>query len=261
MLSAALAALIGYLILGFALARSLPERPSTVVRYGVFLVVGLHCLAHALRWRELGGPDLQFFAALSLVSAGMAALSGWAGIAQRLDALGILVYPLAAVNLGLYAAFGSTPAGASSDWPIRLHASLALLAYATLAIGSLLAIGLWVQERALRQHRLGGWQRALPPLVQLETLLFRTLVAGFGLLTLALATGVVFVSDLLAQHLWHKTVFTALSWLVFGALLLGRWRQGWRGPRAVRLTLLAMGLLAVGYFGSRFVLDLVLQRA
>jgi ABC-type uncharacterized transport system permease subunit len=119
---------------------------------------------------------------------------------------------------------------------------------------------LWFQERALRQRQIHGWLRALPPLTQLEQLLFRTIGAGFILLTLVLVTGMMFVSNLLTQHLWHKTVLSVLSWLVFGWLLVGRWCYGWRGQRAVKFTLFAMALLLLAFFGSKFVLELVLHR-
>ena len=102
---------------------------------------------------------------------------------------------------------------------------------------------------------------ALPPLTELESLLFRTIWVGFALLTATLVTGVLFVDDFFAQHLMHKTVLSVLSWLAFGALLLGRWRHGWRGTRAVGWTLAAMALLVLAFFGSKFVLELVLQRA
>ena len=100
----------------------------------------------------------------------------------------------------------------------------------------------------------------MPPLTQLESLLFRTIAVGFGLLTATLLTGVLFVENLLAQHLVHKTVLSVLSWLAFGVLLLGRWRYGWRGAKAVRWTLVAMVLLMLAFFGSKFVLELVLKR-
>jgi ABC-type uncharacterized transport system permease subunit len=137
---------------------------------------------------------------------------------------------------------------------------MALLAYATLAIAALLAMMLWLQERALRRREFHGWLRALPPLVELETLLFRTIAVGFVLLTATLLTGLLFVENLLVQHLLHKTVFSVMSWLAFGSLLLGRWRYGWRGGTAVRWTLAAMALLVLAFFGSKFVLELVLQR-
>ena len=91
-------------------------------------------------------------------------------------------------------------------------------------------------------------------------MLFRTIAVGFILLTLTLLTGVLFVEDFLSQHLVHKTVLSVLSWLVFGGLLLGRWRYGWRGVRAVHWTLTAMALLLLSFFGSKFVLELVLGR-
>ena len=146
-------------------------------------------------------------------------------------------------------------------WQLQLHAWCALLAYAVLAIAAVLAVLLWIQEHALRQRSFHGWMRALPPLTELELLLFRTITAGFVLLTAALLSGMLFVHDLLGQHLAHKTLLSVLSWLVFGALLWGRWRRGWRGMTAVRWTLVAMGLLMLAFFGSQFVLELVLHRA
>lgn len=205
------------------------------------------------------GADLHFFAALSLVALGMVVLTTLAALRQRIEALGLVVYPLAAVFLAFYASSQGGEASAM-DWRIALHAWLALLAYATLAIASLLALALWVQERSLRGHRASRFSRFLPPLMQLEALLFRCISAGFVLLSAALLTGVLFVHDMLAQHLWHKTVFSILSWMVFGGLLFGRFRYGWRGARAVRYTLIAMALLLVAFFGSKFVLELVLQR-
>ena len=112
----------------------------------------------------------------------------------------------------------------------------------------------------MRRRELHRWLRALPPLTELESLLFRTIAVGFVLLTATLLTGVLFVEDLLAQHLIHKTVLSVLSWLAFGALLLGRWRYGWRGATAVRWTLAAMALLLLAFFGSKFVLELMLDR-
>src|SRR5690606_10033336 len=124
----------------------------------------------------------------------------------------------------------------------------------------LLAVMLWLQERALRRHQFRAWLRALPPLTELETLLFRTVAAGFILLSATLLTGVLFVENLFAQHLVHKTVLSVLSWLVFGGLLLGRWRGGWRGRVAVRWVLVAMALLVLAFFGSKAVLELILRR-
>jgi ABC-type uncharacterized transport system permease subunit len=86
------------------------------------------------------------------------------------------------------------------------------------------------------------------------------IAAGFVLLTLTLLSGVLFVDDLFAQHLVHKTVLSIAAWIVFGILLFGRWRWGWRGRRAVRLTLAGMAILLLAFFGSKFVLEVILHR-
>ncbi|KAF1710497.1 hypothetical protein CSC70_07475 [Pseudoxanthomonas kalamensis DSM 18571] len=206
-----------------------------------------------------GGADMHFFAALSLVGLGMAALTTLFGTRRRMAALGVIVLPLAALLLAIYHLYGHAPAPALS-WQLQMHAWIALLAFATLSISAWLAIMLWLQERALRRRDFHAWLKVLPPLTELETLLFRSITAGFVLLTLTLLTGVLFVEDFMSQHLAHKTVLSVLSWLVFGALLIGRWRYGWRGRKAAHWTLVAMALLALAFFGSRFVLELVLQR-
>jgi ABC-type uncharacterized transport system permease subunit len=201
----------------------------------------------------LGGWDPSFATALSLVALGMAALTALTVRTPRLDALGVVVFPLAAALLLAYRALGGGRPD-PLDWRLMLHAWLALLSYATLALAALLALMLWLQERGLRHRQVPGWLERLPPLTQLETLLFRSLGTAFALLTATLLTGVLFVEDMLAQHLWHKTVLSVLSWAVLGTLLFGRWRWGWRGPRAVRLTLTAMVLLLLAYFGVKYVL-------
>lgn len=255
--------LLLYLLAATWLALGTRREPATLSR-GWLLPAGagviLHALTHWLGWWSTGSTDLHFFAALSLVGLGMAGLTLLAGINGRMRALCVVVFPLAAALQLAYAMKGHARQPEPLDWRLLLHAWLALLAYATLALAALLAVFLWAQERALRRREFHPWLRALPPLTELEALLFRTITVGFVLLTATLLTGVLFVDDLLAQHLMHKTVLSVLSWLVFGILLLGRWRRGWRGTTAVRLTLMAMALLVLAFFGSKFVLELVLHR-
>ncbi|MGY0504616.1 cytochrome C assembly family protein [Luteimonas sp. e5] len=255
--------LLLYIAAALVLGASLNRRPVDMANRGwmplAILALVFHGEIHAAGWRVAGGPDMHFFAALSLSALGMAALTTLLGLLGRMAALGVIVYPLAAAFALLYRVSGQAQP-ASMDWQLQLHAWCALLANAVLAIAALLALLLWLQERALRLRRFHRGLRLLPPLTELETLLFRTIAVGFVLLSAALLTGVLFVHDLFAQHLAHKTVLSILSWLVFGVLLYGRWRHGWRGNQAVRLTLLAMGLLVLAFFGSQFVYDVLLKR-
>ncbi|MEN5209101.1 cytochrome c biogenesis protein CcsA [Stenotrophomonas terrae] len=245
------------LVRGLAGDGSPPPRNWLPTAIGAVLLHAGYHLMVALK--TAGGPDMHFFAALSLVGLGMAALTAVVGARGRMSALGVVVFPMAAILLLAYHGYGHAPSKLLG-WRLATHAWLALLAYATLSVAALLAIMLWLQERALRRRDFRPWLRALPPLADLETLLFRTITVGFCLLTLTLLTGVLFVDNLLAQKLVHKTVLSVLSWIVFGTLLIGRRRYGWRGSKAVHWTLTAMALLLLAFFGSQFVIELVLGR-
>lgn len=220
-------------------------------------------LAHVaiLLGMHRGALDLHFFAALSLVACLVAALTLIVNLVRPVAALGILVFPLAALLLGIdvFAAPPTVPQ--PMDWQIKLHVSVALVAFAILSIAAVLAILLAVQEHALRHRQFGTWLNALPPLTLTETLLFRLIGVGFVMLTITLLTGGLFVDNLFGQHLVHKTALSIAAWLVFGILLLGRWNRGWRGRSAVNLTLVGMAILLLAFFGSKFVLEMVLHRA
>ena len=95
----------------------------------------------------------------------------------------------------------------------------------------------------------------------MESLLFKLITTGFLLLSVSLISGLLFINDIFAQHLLHKTVLSIMAWLVFGLLLWGRWRYGWRGSLAVRMTLAGIVLLLLGYFGSKLVLEVFLGRS
>ena len=100
----------------------------------------------------------------------------------------------------------------------------------------------------------------LPPLAAMESFLFALIKLGILLLTIGLVSGWLYHEDLLAQHLMHKTVLSVMAWLVFGIVLAGKQLRGWHTSTAVRLVLIATGLLILGYLGSKFVLEVILDR-
>ncbi len=246
-----------------SLLLAVAREPRGARRGAALALGGLAALAHlgyhAAVAARLDAPDLHFFAALSQASAIIAALTVAVALARPVATLGLVAFPLALALLGLDLALGE-PTPSTASWQITLHAGLALLAFATLSIGALVAVMLVIEERALRAHRFAAISGALPPLALVERLLFQLIGAGFVLLSAAILAGVLFVEDLFAQHLVHKTVLSLAAWVVFGGLLLGRWRRGWRGRRAVRWTFAGMALLALAFVGTKFVLELVLHR-
>jgi ABC-type uncharacterized transport system permease subunit len=150
------------------------------------------------------------------------------------------------------------------------HIAIAMLAYSTLTIAAFHAVLMALQESRLHIHpgeSQSGWFGSaidrLPALLTMEKLLFRMIAFGFVLLTLTVLSGVVFSEQLFGKAFrWdHKTVFTMMSWVLFGALLAGRRWRGWRGKTALRFFLSGFVTLLLGYVGSRFVFEVVLHRA
>jgi len=208
------------------------------------------------------GIHLGLFNAASLIAWQIVLLLLLASTRRRVENLGLMVLPLAAavVLVGPLVA-GTQPVPEHSDWRVDAHILVSVLAFSLLALAMAQAILLSVQERSLRHHQPGGFIRALPPLQTMEDVLFQMLWTGFVLLSLALASGLLFVHNLVAQHLVDKTVLSFAAWLVFGILLFGRWRFGWRGRIAVRWTMGGGVALILAYFGSKFVLEMLLGKS
>lgn len=207
------------------------------------------------------GLNLGFFHAASLIALTTALLLLLAAIFQPVENLGIAVFPLAAGTIGLLLLYPRQHIITDpSSWQLDLHIVTSLLAYSILGLAVLQAALLAVQDHHLRNRQPGGFIRALPPLTVMESLLFQMIATGFVLLSLALVTGMLFLEDIFAQHLVHKTVLSIIAWLVFGILLWGRARFGWRGRTALKWTTGGFIFLMLAYFGSKFVLELILAR-
>jgi ABC-type uncharacterized transport system permease subunit len=245
-----------------------PAEPRAAARAQLLVPLGLalHAAAIGVSLVTPEGIDLSLPHALSLVAA-LTVLVAWSsGLLRALPAIGAVVLPVAAIAV-LLPALTQDPrrfAYASEPWA-TVHIAFALLAYAFFIVAAALALALTGLERRLH-HGLAdpdlGAGASPPPLLTLERWMFALIGAGFALLTLTLASGALFSEELfgIAFRFNHKVIFSVAAWLVFGALLLGRWRLGWRGRRALRWILVGTGLLILAYIGYKFVLEVVLGR-
>jgi ABC-type uncharacterized transport system permease subunit len=93
----------------------------------------------------------------------------------------------------------------------------------------------------------------------MEKLLFRLIALGVIALSISLLSGFIYLDDMFAQHLVHKTVLSIIAWSVFVILLWGHYMFGWRGKIAIKWSMTGFVLLMLAYFGSKFVIELVLQ--
>jgi len=210
-----------------------------------------------------GAIDLSLANALSAV-AGLIALFAWLGSRSgALPGVAVVALPVAAVAVLLPLLFANPHRISFADEPwAALHIAVALTAYAMLIVAALQALLLLSLERRLHRGVARRDEAAMPPLLTLERFLFRLVGVGYALLTLTLLSGIVFSEELFGKplSLTHKIVFSVLGWLVFGALLVGRYRYGWRGKTALRWILAGSVLLLLGYIGSKFVLEAILHR-
>jgi len=138
-----------------------------------------------------------------------------------------------------------------------LHWTLGIAAYALFGVAVVHAAMLDAAERQMRQKAGAGLLGM--PLLSLERLTFLFVEAGFVVLTLAIVIGLF----TMAHWRWgdHKTVLSLASWATFAALIVGRRTRGWRGRQATRWVYAGAVLMLLAYAGSRFVFEVVLQRA
>lgn len=226
-----------------------------------FAGLSLHALMLYYELFTAHGLNLGFFNAVSLAAWTVAGLLLVSSLSKPVENLGILILPLSALTLLLDLRFpGNHLLSEHAGTELRLHVLTSMLAYSLLTLASGQALLLAVQDTHLRRHHPGGFVRALPPLQTMESLLFEMISLGFVLLSVSLLTGFLYLEDMFAQHLVHKTVLSIVAWLTFAILLWGRYRFGWRGRKAIRWTLVGFAVLMLAYFGSKAVIELILRR-
>jgi ABC-type uncharacterized transport system permease subunit len=207
------------------------------------------------------GIDFNFYNTLLISSGVVCIILYLASIVKHVEFLGLIVLPATIGCLLLNIVLSPATSPISIDPGIQTHIVTSIIAFSVLCLAAVQSILLLIQNRHLKQHTAPGILRALPSLHENEAILFQSIGVGVILLTIALASGFIFLDDIFAQHLVHKTALSILAWIVFVTLLWGRVQFGWRGTTVTSWTLGGFSFLILAYFGSKFVLELVLQRA
>ncbi|SFV82769.1 CcsA-related protein [hydrothermal vent metagenome] len=227
------------------------------------LLISLAIITQALNFTDFWTSEGIVFGlanSASFVAWLIAILLFLSSISKPVHALGILVYPLAAITLIFSVAFPDATGKEATYMSLDLasHVFLSITAYALLALAVCQSVLLKIQEQHLHARKINGFINKLPPLQTMERLLFQSLRIGFYLLTLSLITGFMFIEDFFAQHLIHKTVLSLVAWVIFATLIFGRRLFGWRGKQAITATQVGFAILVLAYFGSKFVLERLL---
>ncbi|MBZ0142253.1 MAG: cytochrome c biogenesis protein CcsA, partial [Rhodocyclaceae bacterium] len=243
-----------YAFLGFHFWRTrwtqVASQSPPGIRLWERLMLAAALLLHGyLLYGTLFGEGLMrfgFSAALSLML-WLAVLIYWVeSFHARLEGLQPLALPLAGICALLPALFpGQHLLSNVASAMFRIHFFIAMVAYSLFTLAALHAIIMAIAERRLHRGELTRPLASLPPLLTMESLLFRLIAIAFLLLTLTLISGIAFSETLFGKALEfnHKTLFSILSWLIFAVLLTGRYVWGWRGRKALRWTLAGFATL------------------
>jgi ABC-type uncharacterized transport system permease subunit len=225
----------------------------------------LHGILLYQRVMSAEGIDLGIANAISMLVWLTVAIYWVAGLAYPgVAAVLGLMAPVALITLLLQVAIPTHHFVTYASNPLfALHFLIAMLAYSLFIVATVHALVMLAEEKWLHRGMLPPFLKSVPPLLEMEALLFRILLAAFVLLTLTLVSGVFFSEQLFGKALTftHKIFFGIVSWLIFGGLLAGHYFRGWRGKTAVRWTLAGFTALLLAYLGSKAVLELVLQRS
>lgn len=234
-------------------------RTHLLIIVPVLIALCLHAVQLYLAVVTPEGLIPGFFNSLSLASWVIVALILILSTRQPIHSLGLILFPASAICIALSILYPSSLKNLSLGIELHIHILFSIITYALFCIAALQAILLAYQDYSLHEHKINHFVRELPPLYSMESLLFHMIGTGFIFLSISLLSGFIYLEDLFAQKLAHKTVFSILAWIVFATLLVGRKIAGWRGKTAVRWTLSGFLLLVLSYFGSKVVLEFILK--
>lgn len=252
-----------YLILGVYLARQLIQQrdlPLPKLFGGIAVALAIHAVGIYGISVKPDGVQLSFFTVSSQIFWVINAIVLLSSLKKALHNLFIFLLPCSALAIGTTLISHSTSSILQLNHTLASHVILSIIAYSLLTIATLQALLLSYQNRHLKSRTGLQYLRYLPPLQTMEALLFEFLLVGEILLTLSILSGFIFLDNIFAQHLVHKTVFSIAAWCVYAFLLWGKYKLGWRGNTAIRWTLAGFLFLMLAYFGSKLVLEIILHR-
>ena len=232
---------------------------------GVALLGGMALLCHSVVAIQgvigPGGLSLGFYTISALIFLAINLLCALLVLKRPLQNLLVVLFPLSAMSV-LVSTFAPETAAITTELPggMLLHIGSSILAYAVLTLAAAQSALVAAQDYQLRHRHTRGIVQILPPLQLMETMLFELLFIGVILLTVSIVSGFLFLDDIFAQSLVHKTTLTMVAWALFSVLLWGHHKLGWRSQVAVRMTLAGFAALMLAFFGSKLVLELVLHR-
>lgn len=246
------------------------------------------------RWIEAGYfPISNLYESLFFLAWGVTAvhlvgellqIGSLIGPASAPLAMGITAFAALSLPEDMQSAQPLVPA-LKSNW-LMMHVSVMMLSYATLMVGSLLAIAFLMTTRGqavdLQGSAWGSSTQRRPQAVAafadgssavqtlepvsalspqrlslaetLDNASYRVIGLGFPLLTIGIIAGAVWANEAWGSY-WSwdpKETWALITWLVFAAYLHARITRGWQGRRPALLASVGFAVVWICYLGVNF---------
>lgn len=224
------------------------------------VAVVTHLLVTALLLNETGFQRFNIATTLMIISALLSVFNFVRGRRPEAILLRPVIFGFAMLSLLIVALTPLTAGHSITVQPgVTLHIGLSLLAFSVLTLAALYSLQLLYINRLLKKRKAKALSENLPPLMTVESYFFKLLTIGTAILTVAIATGFLFLENMFAVGQMHKTVLSITAWLTFNSILIVHYWRGVRGKPAVIFTLIASFILVLAYYGSLFVRDVIIS--
>ena len=235
-------------------------RLDTPIKPNIQFFIGLigslsHLAAMALLMMQSNGIDFSLLKSASLMLATAVLFVTLSSQRFAIQTIQLGLMPLAGLLLVLSLFLPSSLEPLILSAGTGLHIILSILAYGTYTVAAVMALLLGYSNLRLKHHQMTSLVKHVPPIEALETLLFELISLGTVLLALSVVTGFLFLDDIFAQHLIHKTALSIVALVIYSIISFGHWQYGWRGNRIMRWIFGAYITLTLAYIGSKFVLE------
>ena len=221
-----------------------------------YLAIISHATSLYLLVHTQDGTNLSIFNSASIVALIISTIIIMGSRLGSISTTALVAFPLSSIFIIFSINYPLENSFISNNLGIKMHIAFSFLAYSFFSVSIIQAFFLLITEHRLKTHR--PIMNLLPPLRLIEDLMFFSTIIAFILLTGGLFIGIISIENIFEQHLTHKIFFSILAWLIFLVLLIGRIKYQLRGKKAAYLMIGGFIFLATGFFGSKFVLEILL---
>jgi len=182
---------------------------------------------------------------------------------NRLPILGAFVTPLifttmiVAINSPFGRQIPTLPPALQSYW-MAIHVPVMFIAYAAFGIAFTVGLAYLLQEWQIKSKKPSKVAFRLPPLEDLDQLIYKVIRLAFPILTLGVLLGARWAYDAWGRYWgWDaKETWALITWIVYAIYLHMRLVKGWRGRKTAYMSLGGFVVVIFTYVGVNYLSEL-----